>query len=424
MPAPAKPDGIPSLAKINFICSGVGALIGWNSILTALDFFGSKYPFNVSFLFGIPLFISTNIFSYMIYIIAKYLSLNSRILGGLIIMCFVLIFMPIIADVSPNENGFYVSLVLIFIQGMANSIMQGSAVSFAAIFPFECLSYYFTGTGIAGMTICILRMIMLGIFGSEEEYGIMVGTIVYFTISASFLMINLVLYILFKKTDFCKYYIQLAKSHKKPNQTLELPESSGKEALLNGEKSNSFEEKDDNLEISREVYNHDWKFILKVFWKINPLPLVVFLIYVQTFMMFPGVSLKKEMSGISKAWNSTLLIFVFNLFDTVGKYISANRNWYSRKSTYILVFLRFIFYIFYLIMASRNDIFIICDDWFAIVNMALFSLLNGYTTSCAMVLAPELVENDEKETVGFLMTHPLYLGIMIGTFLALPFEAL
>ena len=179
---------------------------------------------------------------------------------------------------------------------------------------------------------------------------------------------------------------------------------------------------EDSLDLSREVYKHDWKFIVKVFWKINPLPIIVFLIYVQTFMMFPGVSLKKQMMGVSKAWNGTLLIFVFNVFDTVGKYFSSYRKFYSKKSTIILVFARFLFYVFFLVMASRIDIAIICDDWFAIVNMALFSLLNGYTTSCAMVLAPEMVDNEEKETVGFLMTHPLYLGIMIGTFLALPFE--
>ena len=423
MPLPKKPNSIPGIAKLNFICVGVSALIGWNSILTALDFFSSKLPYNVNFFFGIPLFISTNIFSYMIYFIAGILSSNVRIIGGLVIMCFVLIMMPLIAYVLPNETGFYVSLALIFVEGMANSIMTGSAVSFTSIFPYECMSYYFTGTGIAGLSMCLLRMIVLSIFGSEE-YGILVGTIVYFSISAFFLIFTLVLLLLFKKTSFCKYYIKLAKSKRK-RQTVELPESSVKESfLVDTEKADAIEEQEESVEISREVYTHEWKFIIKIFWKINPLPIIVFLIYVQTFMMFPGVSLKKEINGITKAWSGTILIFVFNMFDTVGKYLSVKRSWYSKRSTIMLVFARFIFFIFYLIMASRKDIFIICDDWFALVNMAVFSLLNGYTTSCAMVLAPEMCNNDEKETVGFLMTHPLVLGIMVGMILALTFESI
>ena len=106
----------------------------WNSVLTALDFFETKFPYNVAFFFGIPLFVSTNIFSYLIYIVARYITLNARIVGGLLIMAIILILMPIIAVISPNDNGFYIVLILIFFLGMSNAIMQGSAVSFAAMF--------------------------------------------------------------------------------------------------------------------------------------------------------------------------------------------------------------------------------------------------------------------------------------------------
>ena len=76
-------------------------------------------------------------------------------------MVVVVVFMPVIAAILPNENGFYLTLGLIFILGMSNAVMQGSAVSLAAMFPYECLSLYFTGTGIAGMIICLLRMLTL-----------------------------------------------------------------------------------------------------------------------------------------------------------------------------------------------------------------------------------------------------------------------
>lgn len=417
---------IPNFAKIYFLCAGIGALISWNSILTALDFFSDKFPFNVPFLFGIPLFISTNIFSYLIYIIARYISLNTRIFGGFLVMAIVVVFMPVLAVILPNEEGFYLTLGLIFILGIANSVMQGSTVSLAAMFPYECLSLYFTGTGFAGIIICLLRMLMLISFGSEDKKGIVIGTVVYFSISAAFLLFTMFMHLFFIKTEFCKFYLKQAKGKMSGNiqgKKIELaisPEGNlGEETLLYG--GNAEEE---ISVISHEVYNHDWKFISGVFKKIMPLPFIVGLIYVQTFMMFPGVSLKKEISGISKAWNATILIFVFNVFDTIGKYFSSWRRFYSKKSTIYLVLIRFVFFAFFLLMAGRDDIAIISDDWFAIVNIALFSLFNGYTTSCSMVLAPEECENEEKETAGFLMTHPLYLGIMVGTFLALFFEGI
>lgn len=411
---------ITSLTKFYFVCSGIGSLIGWSTILTTLDYFGKKFPYNVAFLFSIPLYISINIFSYLMYMIAHWLSINARIISGLISSIILLIIMPILAAAMPNDEGFYLILGLIFMLGISNAIAQGSAVSLASMFPHECISFYYTGTGISNINICILRMIILQIFGDNDGKGILIGTIVHFTISSCFLLLTLIMYIIFKRTEFCKYYLKLALGTKiNINQKdVELSQNNllGEELLIKNQETKNIND--------QEVYNHDWKFIYKVFLKINPLPLLMWLIFVQTFMMFPGVSLKKQLHNMSKPWSCTLLIFVYAIFDTFGKYLSAFRRFYSKKSIIFFVFSRFFFFIFYLLMATRNDIPIICDNWFAIFNMALFALLNGYTMSCAMILAPEQCEKNEKETTGFLMTHPLYLGIMCGSFLALPFEGI
>ena len=45
--------------KVSFILLGVSSLIGWNAVLSSLDFFSNKYPKNIfgdcNFLFAIPL---------------------------------------------------------------------------------------------------------------------------------------------------------------------------------------------------------------------------------------------------------------------------------------------------------------------------------------------------------------------------------
>ena len=73
-------------------------------------------------------------------------------------------------------------------------------------------------------------------------------------------------------------------------------------------------------------------------------------------------------------------------------------------------------------MATTSNAVVISADWFAFVNMFVFAATNGYGTTAAMVLAPELANKNEKETAGFIMANGLYFGMMAGSFLALVFQ--
>ena len=49
------------------------------------------------------------------------------------------------------------------------------------------------------------------------------------------------------------------------------------------------------------------------------MPLYIFLNYVQTFMLFPGVAnQRKPVFGLEKS-GFTILLIVFNIFDIIGK---------------------------------------------------------------------------------------------------------
>jgi hypothetical protein len=63
----------------------------------------------------------------------------------------------------------------------------------------------------------------------------------------------------------------------------------------------------------------------------------------------------------------------------------------------------------------------ISSDVFCLLNMALFALTNGYATGINMSFAPQVVDEEEKETSGFVMSFTLTLGILVGCFLALVF---
>ena len=73
-----------------------------------------------------------------------------------------------------------------------------------------------------------------------------------------------------------------------------------------------------------------------------------------------------------------------------------------------------------MILPNRENPYI-KSDIFCILNMSVFAFLNGFSTSTNMELAPSIVNEEEKETVGFLMSFPLTFGILTGSFLALTF---
>ena len=139
--------------------------------------------------------------------------------------------------------------------------------------------------------------------------------------------------------------------------------------------------------------------------------------------MFPGVALKRQMSSFaSPAWSATIMILTFNIGDTIGKYL-GNFRFYNKINTTIFVLVRFIFFASYISMVV-TDAKVITDDWFMVINMLVFATMNGLGTCATMVLAPEVAQKNERETAGFIMNNGLYLGIMIGSFLALAFKNL
>ena len=425
----------PFLANLFFMYSGVASLLGWNALLTAFDFYNQQYPdYNVFFVLPIPKFVSQVIALILIFKISKYVSLNIRIYALLLLMSALFVILPIVAYYMPNTSGFWLSVVLIFIFGFSNSLMQGSCVAIASMFPGHCMATFFTGTGVAGIMISLLRVFILLGFGDSGD-GLIIGTVVYFSISGFLQVITTVIYYFFIKSSYARYYLE--KSRKRTMSHVEniadtvineinkkqINRENGNEKLL-GIQTEDEEKKAENRhdieEIEENTTNN--KFVFNVLKKIFSMFFLCWLQYVITFMMFPGVTFKRTISVLSISWSVTLLVLVYNVFDTIGKYVAKARWSYNEPSTWILIIGRFLFFLPYLVMATRNDATIISTDWFEFLNTGVFALLNGYGTTAVMTIAPEKVKNKEKETCGFLMSFPLAFGIVCGTFLALTFK--
>jgi len=265
------------------------------------------------------------------------------------------------------------------------------------------------------------------ILGSDDstERGQLIGIMFYYFVSGMFMIVCIVVHLRFVKSDFFELVMSKAKK-----QTLEYSEvvPPGEDTSQIKVASNEIEEKlNDNKksDLQRLSFQGDSvKSIWGVLKEIKLMTGLMLLIYIQTFMMFPGTTLKKQVSFLDETWNSVLLIATYNLFDTVGKIFTVFRSGFNQYSVTVLVIGRFFLFIPFILMASTDNIQVIDQDWFTFFNVGLFALTNGYATSCCFILGPESVKGEKKEIAGFILTLALQIGIMLGTFLALPFDLL
>jgi hypothetical protein len=119
-----------------------------------------------------------------------------------------LIILPLIAKYNRNDGGYAMCLIVVFFIGVFNTMMQSSALAFAYIFTSEnFISMFFTGSGIAGTLICLMKCIFMGSINmdnSDSKFWITMG---YIIVSDIFLLLNIYFYIKFRSTNYCRLEI-------------------------------------------------------------------------------------------------------------------------------------------------------------------------------------------------------------------------
>ena len=88
------------------------------------------------------------------------------------------------------------------------------------------------------------------------------------------------------------------------------------------------------------------------------IPFFIWLTYVQTFAMFPGVTLKKIFNenffNTGEGWGVLLLLTSYNLGDIVGKHLGGMKIFIKTTVGVVILLTRFIFFFFYLFIATNR----------------------------------------------------------------------
>lgn len=409
------------LATFNFYLQGVGCLLGWNAVLTALGFFGIQYPdIEVSFVFPLPIFIFNLLLCPVMPQIAKRVSLDNRIAVSNAIQIIILILLPLIGATMANTAGFVIIMIILAFLGAMNTVSTASCAGLAANFPFSNMSSLISGYGLAGIIMNIIMAICLGIFGPD---GGVKSIATYFSCAVGITLLCIVMHYKFVKTPYAQYHL---------NKATQADAEDGTSVTRGGQELGSqinFDSDNTSVISNNQVAVADVSGVsllqptepvtLGGVWKeIWLYSLLMILNYVQTFWVFPGVALMKKLDSVDIAWSILILIFTWNLCDTIAKMLTGYRNFYNKYSIAGMVLFRFLFFITFIILAKNKSTSFINTDWFAILNIGVFSFMNGYHTGSLFIMGPESVKDHKKETAGFIMQLSLYIGIISGTFLA------
>lgn len=436
------------LAKINFLLLGLATLIGYNAVLSSIDFFSSKFPdYNISFIMLIPSFLATLIFSLFASYFSKIFSLNTRIFGCIIIMSICLFILPFEAYYLPNETGFYLFLAINFIISAFLAIMQATCVGLACIFPYEAMSLFNTGIGFSGILMSVLRIIYILIYNDSDSTHMLYSLVIFFSSAVFFLLLALVIHIVFIKSEYFKVLsmvltrisiaikgeeIKMDQAGGSINEKYEeVRKEEANEYIINPEPLL----KDDNARNSMNVTSSqnnntpggprpNFFVVLIISFKAAwPYSILIALLYLQTFALFPGVTLMKQIYDLNSTWNPVLIVLLYNIFDTIGKYIGVTRIFFTQKKIVALVLARFLFFLTFLLNVQNSvDVSFLASAWFCLVNLAFFALSNGYLTTAIFILGSESYSKaQQKEKVGFLMSLMFNIGCIGGSLLALSF---
>jgi equilibrative nucleoside transporter 1/2/3 len=411
-----------NIAYVVFFALGAGLLLPWNAFISAVDYFQVLYPgghtdrvFAVGYM--LPCFLT------LIYLTfyCRLLPASSRINGGLALFLLAIVLMPIMDELFINKSSsrgsqvtHFLTIGAIVLTGIADAIVQGSLVGAAGELPERYMQALMAGTAGSGVLASILRVITKASLPQTVQ-GLRLSANVYFSVSAIFIGICIISYNLVYKLPIMVHYNKL----KLNAMELFLQNGDDQEQAAAAEEDSKVGISD---ELQPEIANDQIVSLKKVaepvsyrhVWsQIHWLASSIVVIYVVTLSIFPGYITEDVHSVRLGDWYPVLLILSYNIFDLVGKTLTAIYMIESQNTMVIGCFARLLFFpLFYLVLYGPE---ILRTEVPVFILTCLLGGTNGYFTSVLMIVAPKNVSMLEAETAGIVMVLFLVLGLLLGS---------
>ena len=420
---PKKSIGI----QITFIFYGIASLLGWNALLTKLDFFSyflKDMKPNTTFSF-LNFFLNI-VFQFILIIKKDLFPLKIQLIVGIVGSILFLIGIPVSTMFLPKNEmiNFIVTGGLVLLMGFINALASGSFFNYVSHFPLELIVAFSGGQGFSGIAMNVLEYIVLLSLNGEEENLIVLRAWIFFGISALILVVCLILLLYNYNSEYCRYY--LSKGMEKEN----IPEGSLiRESQANEEEQQNIinEQTEENQIIQQNEENNgitedkntssnSKSLFIILFKKIWDLDILMVYIYIVTFALFPNASLCQELFNFG-IYKSNTIITIYNTFDTIGRYLVKILP--KKKIFNAIIILGRSVLLFTLVFnyycQERLDVDLTITSILLMVNVALLALTNGIGTTLTFGIAPDIVEDEYKGPAGTSVSFFLIVGIFLGS---------
>lgn len=236
----------------------------------------------------------------------------------------------------------------------------------------------------AGVLISLLRIITKAAY-SQDALGLRKSANLYFSVSIMIMAICIVFYNVAHRLPVIRYYKALKVQAVYEEKELEGP--------LTG--------------------SHWRSSLLNTVGKVKWCGFGIVLIYLVTLSIFPGYITEDVHSELLKDWYAVILITGYNVFDLVGKSLTA---FYLLENAEIAIWgcvLRLLFFpLFYGCLHGPE---FLRSEIPVTMLTCLLGLTNGYLTSVLMILAPKAVPLQHAETAGIVIVLFLVIGLAAGS---------
>ncbi|KAK0573918.1 hypothetical protein LWI29_015542 [Acer saccharum] len=384
------PEDVFHLAYVIYFTLGLGFLLPWNAFITAVDYFTYIYPdTSVDRVFAVAYMVVLLFCLLIIVFYAHKSDAYFRINVGLGLFVVSLLVVPVMDAVYIKGrvglyDGFYVTVGAVALSGIADALVQGGLIGAAGELPDRYMQAIVAGTGFSGVLVSVLRILTKAVYPQDAD-GLRKSANLYFGVGIVVMAICIVLYNVAHRLPIIKYHHDL------------------KIQAVNEEK-----------EVKGSLTGVVWRSIVwDIFGRIKWYGFGVVLIYMVTLSIFPGYITEDVSSLVLKDWYGITLIAGYNLFDLVGKSLTAVYLLENEKVAIGGCVVRLLFFPLFLGCLHGPKFF--RTEIPVTILTCLLGLTNGYLTSVLLILAPKVVHLQHAETAGIVIVLFLAIGLASGS---------
>ena len=393
--------------KVIFTFFGLSSLLGFNVLLTEMNFFDNYLrEMNPSLVFNFLNYILNIPFQFLLLWKKDFLSLKTQLIIALVGSIIFLILIPL-STMTLGENTQTNKIVtggLVLLMGFINALCSGGFYNLVSNFPLEMIVILTTCQAISGIVLNVIQYIIL--WSSGDGGDIVIQAWIFFGISILIIAISLFFLLISFNNEYFQYYL---------NKSKYKDAGDANNSLLEGET-----QPDDQFGIVQDKTPEKKGWFMELFKKIWDLDLLVVYLYIVTFALYPNASINQKVFEWSPPYSINTVIFVYNIFDTLGRVLVGKITPSKKLNTIVILGRSFLLFTVVFNYYCQDGL-----GWdptlttiLLFINMAIFASTNGIGTTLCFALAPNEVEDKYKGQAGISISFFLIIGIFLGSLIA------